>query len=69
MTMTGRRADDPEPSLLVRKREAARLLSVSVDTLEALVRTGQLPSVRVGRRVLIPRSALTALADAHLTSI
>ncbi|NKY99144.1 helix-turn-helix domain-containing protein [Nocardiopsis alborubida] len=38
--------------------EAAQALSLGQTTVKKLIATGRLPSVRVGRRRLIPRSAL-----------
>jgi excisionase family DNA binding protein len=38
--------------------QAAQALSLGQTTVKKLIATGQLPSVRVGRRRLIPRSAL-----------
>ncbi|MBE2997247.1 helix-turn-helix domain-containing protein [Nocardiopsis sp. HNM0947] len=38
--------------------EAAQALSLGRTTVKQLIATGDLPSVRVGRRRLIPRSAL-----------
>lgn len=45
--------------------EAAQVLSLGRTTVKQLIATGQLPSVRVGRRRLIPRSALETYID-HL---
>lgn len=42
--------------LAVSRREAARLLGVSLSTVGRLTASGELPKVRVGRRVLIARS-------------
>ncbi|WP_073378304.1 helix-turn-helix domain-containing protein [Nocardiopsis flavescens] len=39
-------------------QEAAHALSLGTTTVKKLIATGQLPSVRVGRRRLVPRSAL-----------
>lgn len=39
-------------------QEAAYALSLGTTTVKKLIATGQLPSVRVGRRRLVPRSAL-----------
>jgi len=44
--------------LLVSKREAASLLSVSVRTIENLIAAKRLVARKLGRRTLIPRSAL-----------
>lgn len=49
--------------LAVDVREAARLLSVSPYTLRRYIRCGRVPSIRLGRRVLIPVAALQALAQ------
>lgn len=38
--------------------EAARALGVSRDAVYELVRRGEMPHLRVGRRVIIPRQAL-----------
>lgn len=45
-------------ALLVSKRDAAQMLAVSVRTIDNLLAARELPSRRVGRRVLIPRRAL-----------
>jgi excisionase family DNA binding protein len=49
--------------LLVSKRRAAEALSVSVRTVENLIVSKKLPSRKIGRRTLIPYSALRALAS------
>jgi excisionase family DNA binding protein len=41
--------------------ETARLLGVSRMTAYAAVRAGAIPSIRIGRRVLVPRVALDRL--------
>lgn len=46
--------------LLLGVREAARRLGLGRDAAYSLVREGRLRSVRVGRRVLIPRVELEA---------
>jgi excisionase family DNA binding protein len=46
--------------LLVSKRDAATLLSLCVRTIDNLIATKQLPCRRIGKRVLIPYSALVA---------
>jgi excisionase family DNA binding protein len=50
---------DDEP-LLVSVKDAARLLGIGRDAAYSLVREGTLPSIRLGRRILIPRGALEA---------
>jgi excisionase family DNA binding protein len=49
--------------LTVTVPEAARLLGLSRMSAYNGIRTGQIPSIRVGRRVLIPRAALGRLLD------
>jgi excisionase family DNA binding protein len=48
--------------LLVSKREAAALLSLCIRTLDKLIATKELPARRVGKRVLVPYSALVAFS-------
>lgn len=48
--------------LLVTKRQAARLLSVSESTIDNLIRTGELASVQIRARRLVEYRALEALA-------
>lgn len=47
--------------------EAARLLGISRNSAFRAVQRGQLPSVRIGRRILIPRERLAALISAEVT--
>jgi excisionase family DNA binding protein len=44
--------------LLLNRKEAASLLSVSVQSLDKLVHLGRLRCIRVGKRLLIPAEAL-----------
>jgi excisionase family DNA binding protein len=44
--------------LLLNRKEAAALLSVSVQSVDKLVHRGKLRCVRVGKRLLIPPEAL-----------
>jgi excisionase family DNA binding protein len=41
--------------------EAARLLGISRNSAFRAVRSGELPAIRIGRRLLVPRSHVTAL--------
>lgn len=43
--------------------EAARLMRVDPRTVSAAAAAGEIPSVRMGRRLLIPREAFLALLD------
>ncbi len=59
------RLDDPvDTPLLVAVPDAARLLGIGTTFAWELVRAGDIPSVKLGRRVLVPRSALERLAGA-----
>jgi excisionase family DNA binding protein len=44
--------------------EVARLLRIGRGTAYAAVRRGDIPSIRIGKRVLVPRAALERLLDA-----
>jgi excisionase family DNA binding protein len=59
------RPDALEMPLLVSVPEAARLLGVGTTFGWAMVHSGEIPSVRLGRRVLVPRAVLEQLAGAH----
>jgi excisionase family DNA binding protein len=54
------RTEEQEPRA-VGLKQAARLLGVSEHTVRAHVRQGKIPSVRFGRRVLIPTKAINDL--------
>lgn len=49
-------------------REAAALLNVDPRTVSSAAAAGDIPCVRIGRRVLIPREPLLALLTAPTTS-
>jgi len=53
--------------LTLRKREAAKQLGVSERTLHTLLSTGAIPSVKVGRVVLIPVDGLHAFIHGQRT--
>ncbi len=57
--------DPLDTPLLLAVPDAARLLGIGTTFAWELVRTGALPSVKLGRRVLVPRAALERLADVH----
>ncbi len=45
--------------------EAANVLGISRALAYELVRRGELPSLRLGRRVVVPRRSLEALVEGH----
>jgi excisionase family DNA binding protein len=49
-------------TLLLSEQEAARLLGLSIRTLEHLISRKEIPVRRIGRRVLITRSAIESFA-------
>ncbi|WP_428389907.1 helix-turn-helix domain-containing protein [Mucisphaera sp.] len=53
----------PYPSLLLNDREAARSLSISTRYLWELANSGEIPSVKLGRRRLYSRDQLKAWVD------
>jgi excisionase family DNA binding protein len=56
---------DPELPLLINAVEAGRLLSVSRAKVLGLAARGEIPSVRIGGSVRIPRNLLTAWIGEH----
>lgn len=55
----------PPTPLLIGMNEAARLLSLSPRTVWSMANSGELPTVRVRRRVLFNVEALRAWIDAQ----
>ncbi len=53
----------PIERLTVTVEEAAQLLGISRSCAYECVRTGQLPSIRLGRRLVIPTHKLTNLLE------
>jgi excisionase family DNA binding protein len=51
-------SEEQSERLLLRPREAAQALGLSTSNVFALVRRGELPSLRIGRALRIPRAAL-----------
>jgi excisionase family DNA binding protein len=51
-------------ALTLSKFEAARMLGISLRTIDRLIAMKQLPVRRLGRRVLIPRDSLRNLLSA-----
>jgi excisionase family DNA binding protein len=49
--------------LAISVEEAGRLLGISRGLAYALVNRGDIPSVRLGRRIVVPRRALDRLLD------
>jgi excisionase family DNA binding protein len=47
------------------RQDAVDITTLSITTIDRLIRAGQLPAVRVGRRVLIPRRGFEAWLQAQ----
>ena len=55
---------DKDPERLVYSvAEAGKLLNLSRGSTYEGIRTGQIPSVKIGRRILVPRAALDRLLE------
>ena len=50
-------------------REAAQVLGIGRDATYAAVQAGTIPSIRVGRRVVIPREAIGRILDQGRTLV
>ncbi|WP_062518582.1 helix-turn-helix domain-containing protein [Demequina gelatinilytica] len=50
---------------LLTVREAAETAHLSTKTIHRTIAAGELPTIRIGRKVLIPREHLTAWLHAH----
>lgn len=59
----------PDTALLVAVPDAARLLGIGTTLAWDLVRGGDIPSVKLGRRVLVPRAALESLAHSLVSGL
>ena len=52
-----------EEKLTLTVNEASRVLGISRGLAYSMVKTGEIPSVRFGKRVLVPRRALEKLLE------
>ncbi len=55
--------DDKRSPLVLSVKEARRQLGLSRGLMYEALRSGQIPSIRIGRRILIPRAALKRMLD------
>ena len=53
--------------LVYKVEEARKLLRISRGSMYDAIHSGQIPSIRVGRRILIPRIALERLLGSNLS--
>ena len=61
--MTSNTFPDPEEMPFVDVVEAGRLLGVGREAAYNAVRSGEIPSIRVGKKIRVPVAALRRLAD------
>lgn len=54
---------DADQHLTLSVEEAARMLGISRGLAYTLVNRGEIPSVRLGRRIVVPRRSLDRLLD------
>jgi excisionase family DNA binding protein len=66
--MTGRKAEPSSERLVIDVEEAAKLLNISRGAAYAAAKRGDLPVVRIGGRILVPRTALMRLLEGHTTT-
>jgi excisionase family DNA binding protein len=59
--------NDPGQAVVLTVEEAARFLRISRGSAYEAARRGDLPTVRIGRRLLVPRVALDRLLAAPTT--
>lgn len=59
----------PAPRMLYTRREAAKILSLSVSTIQMLVSRGLLSSRKIGSKRLIPHASLVAFSQKNLPSL
>ncbi|MFC1956823.1 helix-turn-helix domain-containing protein [Chloroflexota bacterium] len=52
-----------QEKVTLRVNEVAKILDISLGTAYGAIQRGEIPSIRIGRRVLIPRKALDRLLD------
>jgi excisionase family DNA binding protein len=53
-------AENDEPRLTYTVEETSGLLGLSVHSTYEAIRRSEIPAIRIGRRILIPRAALDA---------
>ena len=56
----------PAPRATLTVEEAAAVLGIGRTLAFELARTGQIPTIRLGRRILVPRAALDRMLAAGL---
>jgi len=52
-------------TLTLKVEDAARILGISRNTAYSLVAQGQIPAIRLGKRIVVPKHSLERLLDGH----
>jgi len=66
LSRTGDRiTEGNEPALLLRAREVAHLLGLGRSKVYEMMQTGELPTIRIGTAVRVPRSGLESWLTAQ----
>jgi len=66
--MTGKRKQPAENRMVLDVPEAAEILNISRQAAYAACKRGDLPTVRIGGRILVPRAALMRMLEGHTTN-
>ena len=61
--MTGKRKQPAENRMVLDVPEAAEILNISRQAAYAAAKRGDLPTVRIGGRILVPRAALMRMLE------
>ena len=56
----------PEPLLFFTVEEAAKLLRIKRSAAYAAVKRGQIPTLRLGRKIIVPKGGLQKLAGCSI---
>ncbi len=59
----------PMEKLAVSMSETARILGLHLDTVRKLVRSRELPSFKVGTRILVPTAQLRQYIEGRITEV
>jgi excisionase family DNA binding protein len=52
------RSSAPPPGIVLTVRETAKALGLGINQTYAAIRAGDIPSLRIGKRIIVPRAAL-----------
>ena len=60
---TGKRGEGMEGKLTLSVEEAAKVLGIGRNLCYDRVKTGEIPAIKIGRRLLVPKAALEKLLE------